>query len=166
MNHHTDRRVLGLHPSSRGFGWIFFEGQGPPFDWGTADVRENKNAEALARIEGLIDKYRPHVIAVEAFEGEFTHRGPRVRKLYRSLIQRAARKKVAVQIYSRAQIRAAFADKGARTREEIAAAVAHRVEPLRPRLPKPRKIWVGEHPSIALFCAAACALACYATGEA
>jgi Holliday junction resolvasome RuvABC endonuclease subunit len=165
MNWQDDRRVLGLHPSSRGFGWIFFEGPGQPFDWGTADVRGNKNAEALDRMEGLVRKYQPHVIALEVFEGELAYRRARIRRLCRAVLRRATKRGIQVRIYSRTQIRSAFASTSSGTREEIATAVAQCIEPLRSRLPKRRKIWTGEHPSMALFCAAACALACYAVGE-
>ena len=165
MKQHT-QYVLGLHPSSRGFGWGLFEGPLSPFDWGTVDIRSNKNARALARIEELLDKYQPSVLALEAFDEEAAHRSARVRRLYRGTIQRAEKRDIAVCIHSRTQTRASFADTGARTREEIALAVAKRVEALRPRLPKPRKIWIGEHPGMALFSAAAVAITYFAvTGD-
>lgn len=162
MNHNT-QYVLGLHPSSRGFGWILFEGPLSPFDWGAVDIRFNRNARALARIEEIMDKYQPEILALEAFEGEEAHRSGRIRKLYRGIIRRAEARRIVVCIYSRPQIRAAFTGTGAQTREEIAAVIAEHIEALRPKLPKRRKIWIGEHPNIALFCAAACALTFYAT---
>ncbi len=165
MNH-KHPYVLGLHPASRGFGWALFEGPLAPFDWGTADIRTDKNASALARVEELLDKYQPQIIALEEFEEEPAHRSARVRRLYRSIIARAERRGIEVRRYSRKQIENTFVAVGAKTREEIAAAIAERIEALRPRLPKPRKIWIGEHPNIALFCAAACALTWYATEHA
>lgn len=165
MNTHPPY-VLGLHPSSRGFGWILFEGPLSPFDWGAVEVRGNKNALALGRIEKLLDKYQPGVLVLEDFEDEGAQRSGRIRDLCCGVLRLAAARRIPVCLYTRDRIRTAFAGSRARTREEIAAAIAGQVEPLRPRLPKRRKIWVGEHPSIALFCAAACALAYYAAEHA
>ncbi len=155
---HLRPYVLGIHPSARGFGWALFEGPLVPFDWGTADVREEKNARALARFEALLDRYQPRVIAMEAFEDGNAKRRGRIRKLCRSMMARAEVRGITMRLYSRAEIGTAIAAKAAATREEVAAAVAERIAVLQPRLPQPRKIWVGEHPNIALFQAAACAL--------
>jgi len=163
MNLTHPNYVLGLHPSSRGFGWVLFEGRAAPFDWGTATIQGDKNPAALARFEELIAKYRPRVLALEAFDAQSARRAGRIRKLYRSVVHRAKTQGIDVRLYTRAQIGGTFAVVGAKTREAIAAAVADQVEALRPRLPKPRKIWESEHPSMALFCAAACALTHYAT---
>jgi len=161
---HLRPYVLGVHPSSRGFGWALFEGPLVPFDWGTADIRSDKNARALARFEELLDRYQPSVVALEAFDSENAQRSARIRKLCRGMVICAEARGIKVRLYTRSQIRKTFADENVKTREEIAAAVAGRIAVLRPRLPKPRKIWVGEHPNIALFSAAACALT-YLTTE-
>ena len=150
--------VLGIHPSAHGFGWALFEGPLVPFDWGTADIRKEKNARALARFEALLDRYQPRVVAMEAFEDSDTKRQGRIRKLCRSMIARAEARGITIRLYSRAEIGTAISGNASATREEIAAAVAERIAVLQPRLPKPRKIWIGEHPNIALFQAAACAL--------
>lgn len=153
------RFVLGLHPSSRGFGWALFDGPFSPFDWGTADIRRGDNARALARACGILDKYRPRIIALEEFESGAVRRAPRICELYRAIVAGAQARNIVVCRFSRDEIRQALSS--ARTRQAVAEAVAARVKQLRPRLPKPRRIWEGEHPSMALFSAAACALACY-----
>lgn len=150
--------VLGIHPSARGFGWALFEGPLVPFDWGTVDIREDKNARALARFEVILDKYQPRAIAMEAFEDGDAKRRGRVRRLCRGMIARAENRGITVHLYSRSAIRKMLALGDAATREEIAAAVAGRIAVLKPRLPKRREIWSSEHPNIALFQAAACAL--------
>ena len=108
--------------------------------------------------EVLLDKYHPRVIAMEAFEDGDAKRQGRIRKLCRGMVSRAEARGITVRLYSRAQIRKTFAVEKAATREQIAAAVAERIIVLKPRLPKPRKISIGENPNIALFQAAACAL--------
>ncbi len=150
--------VLGVQPSARGFGWALFEGPLVPFDWGTVDIRTNKNSRALARFEALLDKYQPRAIAMEAFRDGDAKRQGRIRKLCRGMVSRAEARGINVHLYTRSEISRTFAAENAKTREELAAAVANRIAVLRSRLPEPRKIWIGEHPNIALFAAAACAL--------
>lgn len=150
--------VLGVHPSSRGFGWALFEGPLFPFDWGTVDVREGKNRASLARFQKLLERYEPSALAIEAFDEGKTRRSVRVQSLCRKLIELAESRGTTVHIYTRDEIGKTFAGSPVKTREDIAAAVAERVAVLRPRLPSPRKAWQSEHPSAALFAASACAL--------
>ncbi|MBV9062721.1 MAG: hypothetical protein JOY77_07305 [Alphaproteobacteria bacterium] len=153
-------QVLGLHPCSRGFGWIFFETPGAPFDWGTADIRGGDNARALAQITSILTKYQPGVLALEEFDGKVSRRRPRIRALYRQIARDAEQRGTTIRIYSREDIRQVFP--GASTRQEIADRIAKKIVPLRPRLPKPRKIWDSERSNMALFSAAACALTYFA----
>lgn len=150
--------VLGVHPSARGFGWALFEGPLVPFDWGTVDIRTNKNSRALTRFDELLNKYQPRVLALEAFEPENARRSERISQLCRDMVASAEALGIKVHLYTRSEISRTFAAENAKTREEVAAAVASRIAVLRSRLPKPRKIWIGEHPNTALFAAAACAL--------
>jgi len=158
--------VLALHPSSRGFGWVLFEGPLSPFDWGTAHIRDEKNRRSLQAIEALLDRYHPSVLVLEVFESASSRRAPRIRNLCESAIVQAEARSIEACLYSREQIHAALGARGARTRHGIAVLIADHLEMLRYRLPPPRKIWIGEHPSLALFSAAACGLAYYATASA
>ena len=155
--------MLGLHPSSRGFGWILFEDKSSVLDWGTSDIRGDKNVLALKRIELLLDKHQPAVLAMEQHDGAATLRSERIRRLCRAVIARADMRGIAVHCFSRAQISNSRSFRGSRTREEIATAVAECLQVLKPCLPKPRPIWVGERSGMALFSAAACALAYFDT---
>jgi Holliday junction resolvasome RuvABC endonuclease subunit len=157
------RIVLGLHPSSRGFGWVLFEDALSLLDWGTVDIRRDKNAIALSRIELLFDRHQPAVLAMERHDAAAARRSQRIRRLYVAVVKCAENRDIGVQCYSRAEISGSRYLKGARTREEVAAAVADCLSVLRPRLPKPRQIWVGERSGMSLFCAAACALAYFDT---
>jgi hypothetical protein len=156
----THRFVLGLHPSSRGFGWVLFDGPLSAFDWGTTDVRHGDNTKALVRACEILDKYQPRVVALEEFENGTIRRAPRIRELYRAIVVQAEARDILICWFSREEIARALSS--ARTRQATAEAVAARIRQLRPRLPKPRRIWEGEHPSMALFCAAACVLTWFA----
>jgi len=155
--------VLGLHPSARGLGWVLFEGADALFDCGSVEIHgSDKNGKALARVERLLDKYRPAVLVLEDSDGKASRRKPRLRRLYRSLITRAQRHGVAVHLYARGEITDALGLADGGRRHDVAAVVAERVEALRPRLPRPQKIWLGESHHMGLFCAAACVLTHYA----
>lgn len=151
--------VLGFHPSSRGFGWVLFEGHLSLLDWGTVDTPTRKNAAAVSRMKALLDRHQPGVLVMEAHKDAIVRRSQRIRGLYLAVGRSAERRGVIVHRLSRAQIATARFTKGARTREAVAAAVADCLTALRPRLPAPRQIWVGERSAMRLFCAAACALA-------
>jgi len=150
--------VLGLHPTSRGFGWIVFAGPDAPVDWGAAEMSGDKNARILMRIEALLTTYKPRVLVLESpAKGPTKGRSSRVKRLFNAIVKRA--KAIQIHVYTRDQIQQSFA--GAQTREEIAAAVANRVSVLRDRWKGPRKIWIGEQHEMGLFCAAACVLTYY-----
>jgi Holliday junction resolvasome RuvABC endonuclease subunit len=157
MNHPS--HVLGIHLSARGFGWVICESPTSLLDWGTVDIRNDQTTKALARLKQLMDKYKPESLALEAFDDKNSRRRPRIRGLCRAVVKLANRRGIVVRVFARADIQKTF---GHKTRQEIARAVAERLECLCPRLPQPRKIWVGEHPGMALFAAAACSLAEYA----
>jgi hypothetical protein len=154
-------RVFGFHPSSRGFGWIVLEDRVSPVDWGVVDARGNTNV--IARALELLDKYRPAVFALERFDDETTRRRSRIQRLCFAVVEAMERREITIRRFSRAEIANARSLNGARTRQAVAAAVAEYLSPLRARLPKPRKIWVGERSAMRLFCAAACALTYFDT---
>jgi hypothetical protein len=154
----TPKLVLGLHPSYRGLGWILFEGPEAPFDWGTADIRRAEDMRTLLRAAELFDRFQPAVLVLEDFESG--RRAPRIRVLGRAIVARAELRNIAVHRFDRAQIRAVLHP--ARSRHAVAAAVAARIKPLAPYLPRKRKPWETERLNLALFCAAACAVTYYA----
>jgi transposase InsO family protein len=79
--------VLGLHPTSRGFGWILFEDVRLPLDWGTVDIRRDKNAIALSRIKSMLDKHQPTILAMERHDAEGARRSQRIRQLYLAVVR-------------------------------------------------------------------------------
>jgi hypothetical protein len=154
--------VLGLHPSSRGFGWALFEGPNALFDCGSVEIHgEGKNATTRARVEKLLDKYRPRVLTLEAFDHPASQRKPRIRVLYRILIACAEHRGIAVDRCARSEIAAVLGVPCPTHRQAIAEAVARRIGALETRVPPPKKIWLGERHHMGLFCAAACVLTHY-----
>ncbi len=166
MTESTPRKPLtfAIHPNTRGFGWVAFEGPFTPYDWGLVFSRKDRNADCLRRVEEMLARFLPDTLVVEAFEGKSSVRSERVMRLCRAVVSLAVDRGVEVAVYTRDQIRACFAHVGARTRHEIAQAVARHVEALNHRLPKPRKAWQGEDRRMALFSAAALAMTHYQFG--
>ena len=154
--------VLALSPSPRGFAFVLFEGPTTPFDWGIKDLRGgDKSSRTLAAMQRLIVEYHPKAILIEEVD-RYSRRGPRIRDLLSSVEVFGKKEGVAVFRYGRRDIRKVFANDGARTRPEIAKAIADRVSALAPRLPPLRKLWMSEDPRQSLFDAAALATVFFA----
>ena len=151
-------RVLGIHPTSRGFGWVVFEGPFLAYDWGTIKAGKRKNLECLRKAERLLDRHNPETLVLETFERSRSSRAQRICRLGRSLVALAADRGIQVSILSRAEVRACFAEAGAITRQEIAEAVALHVSAFSHRLPRRRRAWDPEDPRMSIFCAAAVVL--------
>ena len=149
---------MGFHPTARGFGWVVFEGSFRPIDWGLVSARKDKNATCLKRLDGLLHRFTPEVLVLEAYERETSRRARRIGRLGASARRAADARGVETAVYHRTEVREAFAETGAKTRREIAEAVARHLDAFRHRLPRPRKPWESEDAREALFAAAALAL--------
>lgn len=156
--------VLAVQPMPRGFGWTAFAGPFGLHEWGLTYVRNDVNRGSIERIERLIDRLSPETLVLEAYEGPSATRSERVARLGRSLAALAAARNIEVAVYTRGDVRACFATVGARTRQEIAEAVARNHPELRSRLPQARKAWQCEDRRMALFAAAALIATHYRAG--
>ena len=58
--------VLAIHPTSRGFGYVVFEGPFAPYDWGTVGATGDKNAVCLRKIAMMLDRFCPETVVMEA----------------------------------------------------------------------------------------------------
>lgn len=160
MRHTMPRppRVLGVSPSSRGFGYAVFEGPGEVIDWGVQAIPSNERARRIARIEALIDWYAPDVIVVENCTGQGSRRGVKTRRQIEALVRIAQKRRIKAKSYSRAVIRQCFARFNARGKDAIARVIAHEFPEMEPRLPPPRRPWMSEDTRMGMFDAAALAL--------
>ncbi len=153
--------TVALHPTARGFGWAALASPLAPYDGGLFEARTDKNAVCLRKIEALLDRLEPEAVVLEAFEKRNSARTDRIARLCRAVVAIANGRGIEFAIYTRLDIEAAFAPVGARTRQEIAEAVARHLPALHPRLPPKRKAWDGEDRRMALFSAAALVLTHY-----
>lgn len=156
--------TLAVHPTSRGFGWIAFDGPFNAYDWAFVLAKGEKNLSCLRSIERLFERLKPECLVIEAFERSDSSRADRIARLCRAVVALAVDHGIEVAIYRRGDVQATFASVGARTRDEIAFAVARHVEALRPRLPAKRRPWQSEDKRMALFSAAALVLTHFQLG--
>lgn len=154
--------VLGVHPTSRGYGWIAYEGPFSPYAWATVEVSRNKNPISLEKLGKLLARLQPETLVLEAFEPTTSERRKRITKLCRALVALAVERGIEVAIFPRSDVQACFAHVGANTRQEVAEAVARHTPALEGRLPKKRRAWDSEDLRMALFSAAALVITHYA----
>jgi hypothetical protein len=156
--------TFAIHATSRGFGYVLFEGPFTPHDWGTVVARGDKNLVCLRRLDLMLERFAPEVLLLEAYGKGSSCRSERIARLYKATVSLAMSQGVDVQIYSLGDVKACFASVGARTRQEIAEGVSRLVPALGHRLPKARKPWQSEDRRMALFSAAALVLTHYQLG--
>jgi len=158
--------VLGIYPTTRGFGFVLMSSPLSPIDWGTRGARgANKNAQCLTKVARLIEIHQPDVIVLQDTTAPDSRRSSRIRRLCRSIAALAAGQAIDVQVYSRAKVRAYFEGFGARTRYEIATAIAKHVTAFEHFLPPPRKLWMNEDTRMSLFDAASHVMTYYWDGD-
>jgi len=147
--------TMGFHPTSRGFGWVAFEGPFAPYDWGIVSAKGDKNAVCLRALEKLLARLEPETLALEAAGRRASVRSGRIDRLSKAVMALAADRGVDIALHTRADIQSCFKAVGARTRQEIAEAVARHIDAFRHQLPKARRPWDAEDRRMALFSAAA-----------
>ncbi len=153
--------VLAIQPFFRGIAFTLFEGPLSPIDWGIKDTRRGeRNIRSLKAAIDLIDRLQPDVVVL----GDVHRRGQRIRRLGQLIVGHAEGQSIDVCRYTRRQVRECFRDVGAKSRYEIAQAIASRVHAFAHRVPPVRKVWKSEDERMCLFDAAALVMTFYQLG--
>jgi Holliday junction resolvasome RuvABC endonuclease subunit len=156
---HNDTRVMGVDPSSRGFGYVILEGPHQLIDWGVKQTRTNKNARTVVEVRALLDQYYPDILVVEEYcAGPGSRRSSRVCMLQNDLAALTGELKVGWRAYPWERVRDVFARFGDTTKHGIACVVARLYPELHHRLPPPRKLWMSEDYRMSMFDATALAI--------
>jgi Holliday junction resolvasome RuvABC endonuclease subunit len=161
----TPGLVVAVHPTSKGFGWVVFEGPLAPVDWGIATAKVKRSATSMRKFTHLLNQYHPSVVVLEQFDGEHARRGARIQDLARSMMGSAANREIEVAVYSRELVGRHVAGDIHATRHAIAQAVSKCIPILRFRLPQARALWQSEDPRQCLFDAAALAITHFAVSR-
>jgi hypothetical protein len=145
----------------RGLAFTLFEGMLSPVDWAVSDIRgSDKNTPSLEAAKRLMDRWHPEVVVL-ADGGDGFGRAPRIQRLRHLIRNHAEGQSVDVVSFNRAEVQACFESVGAKTRYEIAQAIASRIPAFANRLPPAPNQWTSRHARMALFDAAALALTFY-----
>jgi transcriptional regulator with XRE-family HTH domain/Holliday junction resolvasome RuvABC endonuclease subunit len=151
-------RVLGIAPSTRGFGFAIMEGDNILVDWGVKAVKGDKNARSLSNVAGLIAQYKPNAIVLENTHAPGSRRSSRVQALIQEIVSLAENEKIKVERFSRKQLNRAFTKEEQGSKHTLAKYVAARFpEELGFRLPPKRRIWMNQDYRIDIFEAVALA---------
>jgi hypothetical protein len=151
--------VAAIYLNSRGFAFVLFEGPLAPRDWGAVEARgKDKRVRLLARIDGLLSRYKPDVLVLQDTSHNGTHRPHRIRHLNEAVAETGERYGLQVLSFSRVEVREHFAYLGSVTKDTIAAAIAKHIPAFERFLPPPRKLWKSEDARMGIFDAAALAL--------
>lgn len=158
--------VLAIYPSTRGVAFALMKSPLSAIDWGIKGAYgADKNALLLKRVAGLLDVNQPDVVVLEDPTSARLRRSARIGRLTRAIERLAEDQVVEVQRYSRQAVQECFGQFGARTRYEVAVAIATRIAAFERFLPPPRKLWMSEDARMGIFRAAALALTYYDSRE-
>jgi len=152
-------RILGLDPTSRGCAYAALEGESNLIDWGVASAKLPVDACILSRIEHVIDRCAPDLIAVE--DGRGTRRGRRAKEIIKGIERIAKKRTLRIVRVTRRSVRETFSP--ATTKQQIAEALARLFPELAPRLPRPRKCFDAEDNRMNIFDAASFAVTAQST---
>jgi Holliday junction resolvasome RuvABC endonuclease subunit len=158
--------VLGIHPSSRGFGWVALEGPLSVYDSGLCAPKPKgqRDAACLRKVKWLLERLKPEAVVLEAFDRGSSMRSESIRALCARIVALVRECGVPVEIYPRSDVQAMFRAVGAETRDEVAEAVARSFSALRHRLPRRRGTADREDHRLTIFSATAVVLTYYENG--
>lgn len=152
---------MAIDPTSRGFGYAYFEGRFDLVDWGTKQIDAAENIRCIFQIRKIIQRFQPDVIVMEDPRGKGSRRCYRICRLIDSIRVLAAKHRIPTRCFSRGRVREVFAKYNAWTKFQIAIAVARQLPELEPQLPRYRKPWMSEDERMAIFDAVSLALTYY-----
>lgn len=140
--------ILAIDPTSRGFAFAILEAPAFLVDWGERIVPQ-KTGGLLHKVDELLSRYEPDLLAIEDVAVPHTRRRKRARQEIRSIERLARRRGLAAERISRLAVRDAFAP--AKSKFEVALRLAETFPALAERLPRKRKAWTTEDARMNVF---------------
>jgi hypothetical protein len=110
-------------------------------------------------VAGLIELWHPYTLVVEDCQVKGSRRCERVKRLLGSITRLSVKRRVKTRVVSVSSTKKVFSTFQARTKHQIAQAIAKQLPELAAWLPKYRKPWMSEDYRMAIFDATAFALA-------
>ena len=153
--------ALAIDPTSRGFGYALFEGPQIPLDWGTTEIRSEKNENSLERVKKLINFYHPEVLILEDCSEEQSRRCERVQILLDQIEEFSRLQKIPTVKYPSARIKEVFSFFDLHNKHQFAQKIVEWLPELASRIPPERKPWMSEDRRMSIFDAVALVLTYY-----
>ncbi len=150
------KRIVALEIRASKIGFAAFEGPSRLLDWGLRSVGNGVlNHVMTERIRTLIEFYRPSIVVVRERNPK-GKREQRTLKRIREIISRETRNHAArFTAINSQEFRAFFDSRAVKTKYGIASEMAKRFDELSWKLPRQRKPYESESPSMAVFDAVA-----------
>ena len=152
--------ILAVYPNVNGLGYAVFERHLGPVDWGMKTARKSKHATMLRHAAWLMRLFSPAAIILPVRTTVMAG-SRRLQKIAVEIEKLATSCGTAVYWYSRTDIKAAFAQYGAESKDAIARAIAGLLPEFEQHVPPVRKIWMSEDYRMVLFDAVALAMTYY-----
>ncbi|HUM50768.1 MAG TPA: hypothetical protein PK431_03095 [Chitinophagales bacterium] len=133
-----DRPILALYPNTHGFGYALFFDKDKPLHYGMAKLRVRKVEACLRRIDKMIVTYNPSILILPSPDGKHNRKRERIQALLSEIHEYATEKGLQVRIYSRENIRIAFASYKAYSKQQIAETICECVPELGDKCPRQR----------------------------
>jgi Holliday junction resolvasome RuvABC endonuclease subunit len=150
-------RILGIAPSSRGFGYALLEKE-KLANWGSSSASKDKNTKCVMRVEELILHFEPEVMVLEDTAAEASRRHPRIRELSQRLLSLAVSHEIPVAWFRREQVMQFFFRNGKGTKQKVAQHIGEQFpEDLGMMVPPKRRTWMNEDYRMDIFDAVALA---------
>lgn len=157
--------VLAIYPITRGVAFALMKSPLVPIDWGVKGIqRQDRQASSLEKVAALIEHGRPDAVVLEDPTAPRLDRARGIERLTHAIESLSRQKGIDVYRYPRSAVQDCFRQFGARTRYDVAAAIAARIPVFERFLPPRRKLWESEDPRMGIFRAAALALTHYDFG--
>jgi hypothetical protein len=151
-----EKRVLSIDPTHRGFGYVVLEGSEHLIDWGVRHVQGSKNKASIQAASDLMSFYRPQILVLEDISSKNCRKRKRVRDLIEALDQLGRSRGISVRKIVQTKIKRTLS---VSNKAQMARTISVRFPELRSRLPPERKPWMSEPLTMAIFDAAAFAIA-------
>jgi len=137
-------RILTIALTARGFGYCAMENN-VMLECGHREVRGNKNAQAVSKIEKLMNQFLPDVLVLQDVNAAHSRRAPRIKALHRQVIGLAEKRTCKVVLFSETHLRIALLGDAKGTKHEMAEMLAPKFPAeLGNRLPRIRRAWDNE----------------------
>ena len=165
MNPKTSKqvRILAVALTARGFGYCVMEDQ-VMLECGRKGAKGNKNAQAVSKIEKLMNQFLPDVLVLQDVDAAKYRRAPRIKALHRQVVWMAEKHKCKATLFSGTQLRITLLGDAKGTKHGMAEMIARKFpHELGKRLPPIRRAWDNEDGRMDIFDAVGLALVFWAS---